>query len=75
MYNIELEIEGMKCGMCEAHVNDAIRKEFPMAKKVKSNHRKNLTKFVSMGLIDEKELRKVVENLGYVLKRINVCEK
>ena len=26
MVKITLEVEGMACGMCEAHVNDAIRK-------------------------------------------------
>ena len=27
MVKITLDVEGMACGMCEAHVNDAIRKE------------------------------------------------
>ena len=35
---ITLEIEGMACPMCEAHMNDAIRKLYPDAKKVKSSH-------------------------------------
>ncbi len=32
MVKITLEVEGMACGMCEAHVNDAIRKAFPVKK-------------------------------------------
>ena len=28
MVKITLDVEGMACGMCEAHVNDAIRKAF-----------------------------------------------
>ena len=28
MYEIILGVEGMRCGMCEAHVNDAIRNNF-----------------------------------------------
>ena len=39
MVKITLEVEGMACGMCEAHVNDAIRKAFPV-KKVTSSHTK-----------------------------------
>ena len=37
---ITLEIGGMMCGMCENHVNDAIRNEFTV-KKVISSHTKN----------------------------------
>ena len=34
MYKTTLKIEGMMCGMCEAHVADVIRKTLPGAKKV-----------------------------------------
>ena len=37
MYKITAEVEGMACGMCEAHVNDAIRAAFDV-KKVSSSH-------------------------------------
>ena len=30
MVKITLNIEGMVCGMCEAHINEAIRKEFKL---------------------------------------------
>ena len=36
---ITLDIEGMACSMCEAHVNDTIRKNFPV-KKVSASHSK-----------------------------------
>ena len=36
MTQITLHIDGMMCGMCEAHVNDAVRKAIPV-KKVKSS--------------------------------------
>ena len=39
MVKITLDIEGMACGMCEAHVNDAVRRVFPV-KKVTSSHSK-----------------------------------
>ena len=40
MQKITLEIDGMMCGMCESHINDAIRKAFSV-KKVSSSHSKD----------------------------------
>ena len=37
MLQYTIVVEGMACSMCEAHVNDAIRKAFPV-KKVTSSH-------------------------------------
>ena len=34
-----LKIDGMMCGMCESHINDVIRTQFPVTK-VKSSHTK-----------------------------------
>ena len=28
MIQYTLEVEGMQCGMCESHVNDAVRRAF-----------------------------------------------
>lgn len=39
MLKITLGVDGMMCGMCESHVNDAVRKAFPV-KKVTSSHGK-----------------------------------
>ncbi|MBQ1484101.1 MAG: heavy-metal-associated domain-containing protein [Eubacterium sp.] len=64
-----LTITDMACGMCEAHVNDAIRKAFPV-KKVKSSHRRNLTEIVSDGPLDEQRLREVISASGYTLTDI-----
>ena len=30
MYQTTLKIDGMACSMCESHVNDAVRKAFPV---------------------------------------------
>ena len=46
-----LHIEGMMCGMCEAHVNDAIRKNFEV-KKVTSSHTKKETEILSEAPLD-----------------------
>ena len=42
MYQTTVGVDGMMCGMCEAHVNDAVRKAFPV-KKVTSSHGKGQT--------------------------------
>ena len=42
MLKITLQADGMMYGMCEAHVNDAVRKAFPV-KKVTSSHSKGQT--------------------------------
>ena len=37
MVQVTLKIDGMMCGMCEAHVGDAIRKQLPEARKVSAS--------------------------------------
>ena len=32
MIKTTVKIDGMACSMCEAHINDAIRKAFPVKK-------------------------------------------
>lgn len=39
MIETTVGIDGMQCGMCEAHVNDTIRAAFPV-KKVSASHKK-----------------------------------
>lgn len=39
MTKYTLQVGGMACSMCEAHVNNAVRKAFPV-KKVSSSHTK-----------------------------------
>ena len=46
MYQTTLKIDGMACSMCESHVNDAVRKAFPV-KKVTSSHSKGETVILS----------------------------
>lgn len=59
-----VKIEGMMCGMCEAHVNDVIRKNFKV-KKVKSSHVKNEAVIISEGYIDENTLKSALLETGY----------
>ena len=56
MTKTTLNITGMACNMCEAHVNDAIRENFKV-KKVNSSHTKNQTEIISEEPLDEAKLR------------------
>lgn len=64
MVKITVGVEGMQCGMCEAHVNDAVRKAFPV-KKVTSSHTKNQTVILSEQPVGEQALRDVIGQTGY----------
>lgn len=64
-----LEIDGMACGMCEAHVNDAIRKGFAV-KKVSSSHTKGRTEILSEQPLEENKLRAAIEATGYQVTAI-----
>lgn len=64
MLKITARVDGMQCGMCEAHVNDAVRKAFDV-KKVTSSHTKNQTVILSEQPIDEQALRDAINRTGY----------
>lgn len=66
MIKTVLHIEGMACGMCEAHMNDAIRNAFEI-KKVSSSHTKNKTEILSEQPLDEDKLHSVISAAGYTL--------
>ena len=64
MVKITMDIDGMACGMCEAHVNDAVRRTFPV-KKVRSFHAKGKTEILAEQELDADRLKAVVEETGY----------
>jgi len=66
MYKTELKIDGMMCGMCEAHINDTVRKNFDV-KKVSSSHSKGKTEIISENELNEEMLRKAIDETGYKL--------
>lgn len=51
MIKTTLKFDGMMCGMCESHINDAIRNSFDV-KKVNSSHTKGETVIVSKEALD-----------------------
>lgn len=69
MVKITLEVEGMACGMCESHVNEAVRKAFPV-KKVTSSHTKRRTEVIAEAPIEETALKAAVEATGYSVRSV-----
>ena len=66
MIKTTLKIDGMMCGMCESHVNDAVRKAFPV-KKVTSSHGKGQTVILTEQDLDEQAVRDAVNATGYTV--------
>ena len=63
MWKYTVHVEGMMCGMCESHVNDAVRKAFPV-KKVTSSRSKRETVVLSETELDEEALRSAISATG-----------
>ncbi len=70
MTKITVKVDGMMCGMCESHVNDAIRRAFPV-KKVTSSHKKGETVILTENDIDEDALRSAIGATGYEVKAVS----
>ena len=69
MVKITVHVDGMQCGMCEAHVNDAIRRAFPV-KKVTSSRSRNETTVIAETELDEDALRAAISATGYEVGEI-----
>lgn len=70
MLKITLEIDGMACGMCEAHVNDAIRKAFSV-KKVTASHKSGTAEILSETPLDEDKVKAALAATGYKVLAIH----
>lgn len=64
-----VKVDGMMCGMCESHVNDAIRQAMQV-KKVTSSHAKGETEIISEAALDEAAVRAAIEKTGYTVTGI-----
>ncbi len=69
MTKLTVKVDGMVCGMCEAHVNDAVRAAFPV-KKVTSSHTKGETVILTERDIDEQALRDAIGATGYEVQSV-----
>ena len=58
MWKYTVRVTGMMCGMCESHVNDAVRRAFPV-KKVKEST------VIAETELDEAALREAIRATGY----------
>ena len=65
MKETRIKIEGMMCGMCEAHVCDMIRKAVPGAKKVSASRCRGEAVLRTDGEVDAEALKRAVEAAGY----------
>ncbi|MBO7614842.1 MAG: cation transporter [Bacilli bacterium] len=66
-----LGIDGMKCGMCEMHVEDAIRKAIKV-KKVKASHLKNSVVVITEKNLDSFDFENILKPTGY---RVTLFER
>ena len=61
-----LIVKGMKCGMCEEHIQSAIRNNF-VIKKVKANRFKNEVEIISKDPLDEQKIELVIKLLAILI--------
>lgn len=69
MTQITIQVEGMMCPMCEAHVNDAIRDRFAV-EKITSSHKKKETVILAETPLDDDALRATITAMGYTVGSI-----
>ena len=69
MVKITVNVEGMMCGHCEAHVNKAIQAAFG-AEDVVSSHENGTTVFSVPEKVDEAKVEEVIKEAGYKFKGI-----
>ena len=71
MVKMIVGVEGMACGMCESHINDAIRNAFSVDS-VSSSRSKKETVIIAEKPIEEEKIRKVIDQTGYQVVSFNV---
>ncbi|MCD8130178.1 MAG: ATPase P [Lachnospiraceae bacterium] len=72
MNKITLKIDGMQCGMCEAHVNDAIRKVCGEKAKVSSSHTEGRAEIIMDETPDIARIKSAVKADGYRVLDVSV---
>ena len=64
MVKVTVNVEGMMCPHCEAHVNEAIKKAFGV-EDVVSSHENKTTVFTVSERVDEDKVRQTIKDAGY----------
>ncbi len=71
MNKVTVKIDGMRCGMCEAHICDTIRKVYPNAKKVKASRTRREATFLTDDPADAAKLEKAITDTGYIFLSVD----
>ena len=66
MVKMILDVDGMACGMCEAHMNELIRNNFKV-KKVSSSAKDGETVVISEDALDIPWAKNKIKEIGYEL--------
>lgn len=74
MFKIIAKVEGMKCGHCANHVDEAIREAFKV-KKINSSHEAKETVILSKEDLDNDKIKAVIEEAGYQVTDITKTEQ
>lgn len=69
MWKYTIQVDGMVCGMCESHVNDAVRRAF-VVKKVTSSRSKGETTVIAEQQLDKDALGSTIAATGYQVGQI-----
>ena len=72
MIQTTVKVSGMACSMCEAHINDTIRRAFSV-EKVSSSHTKGETVILSHEPLNEAALRAAIAATGYTAGEIRAA--
>ena len=64
LYKYHLSVDGMRCGMCEIHVEEHISKRIYDAKIIANRNKKQVV-IISKKPIDEKALTSCLKDSGY----------
>ena len=72
MYKTTVKIDGMMCGMCESHINNAIRNKI-IVKKISSSHKKGETVIISESKLTSEMITSALDGSGYHVMNV-ICE-
>ena len=73
-YIYRYEIPDMKCGMCELHIEDLVRKTVTVKKAVANRYKKLLTIYSNESL-DTGYIKEEIEKTGYKVLNIEIEER
>lgn len=70
MEKITVGVDGMMCGHCAAHVNDAVRNALKV-KKVSSSHAKKETVIIAEEGLTDEQIKSTIDATGYTVTGIS----